>query len=57
MDKTPTELEQSHQTLEDQIAEAMINRAIDDLDIVQLKRRKLRVKDEIERLRREVNEQ
>jgi hypothetical protein len=57
MDKTPTELELSHQTLEDQIAEAMINRAIDDLEIVELKRRKLRVKDEIERLRREVNEQ
>ena len=55
--KSPTELEQSHQALEDQIAEAMINRAIDDLDIVELKRRKLLVKDEIERLRREVNEQ
>jgi hypothetical protein len=57
--KSPTELEleQSHQALEDQIARAMVDRAIDDLDIVELKRRKLRVKDEIERLRREVNEQ
>jgi hypothetical protein len=57
--KSPTEveLEQSHQALEDQIARAMVDRAIDDLDIVELKRRKLRVKDEIERLRREINEQ
>ena len=56
--KSPTELEleQSHQALEDQIARAMVDRAIDDLDIVELKRRKLRVKDEIERLRREINE-
>jgi len=51
------EFEQSHQVLEDQVARAMVDRAIDDLDIVELKRRKLRVKDEIERLSREVNEQ
>ena len=52
-----TELEQSHQALQDQIAEAMVHRAIDDLNIVELKRLKLHVKDEIERLRREINEQ
>jgi hypothetical protein len=54
--KSPTELEQSHQALEDQIARAMVDRAIDDLDIIELKCLKLRVKDEIERLSREVNE-
>ena len=57
MDKSPAELEQNHQALEDQIAEAMLHKAVDDLAIVDLKRRKLRVKDEIERLRREINEQ
>jgi hypothetical protein len=48
------DLEQSHQALEDQIAEAMLYKAVDDLEIVDLKRRKLQIKDEIERLRREV---
>jgi hypothetical protein len=51
--KSIAELEQSHQSLEDQIAEAMLHRAVDDLVIVDLKRRKLHVKEEIERLRRE----
>jgi hypothetical protein len=55
MDKSLTELKQSHQALEDQIVEAMLHKAVDDLEIVELKRRKLRVKDEIARLRREVN--
>jgi len=32
--KSLTELEQSHQALQDQIAEAMVHRAIDDLNIV-----------------------
>jgi hypothetical protein len=51
--KSIAELEQSHQSLEDQIAEATLHRAVDDLVIVDLKRRKLHVKEEIERLRRE----
>ena len=48
------ELESSHQALEDQIAEAMLHKAVDGLEIVHLKRRKLHFKEEIERLRREV---
>jgi hypothetical protein len=49
------DLEQSHQAPEDQIADAMLHKAVDDLEIVDLKRRKLQIKDEIERLRREVD--
>jgi hypothetical protein len=49
------DLEQSHQALEDQIAEAMLHKAVDDLEIVDLKRRKLQIKDENERLRRDVD--
>jgi hypothetical protein len=54
--KSLAELESSHQALEDQISEAMLHKAVDDLEIVHLKRRKLHVKEEIERLRREVGE-
>jgi len=53
--KSLTDLEQSHQALEDQIADAMLHKAVDDLEIGDLKRRKLQIKDEIERLRREVD--
>ena len=45
------ELERKHQSLEDEIAEAMTHPSSDGLKIVELKRRKLQVKDEIERLR------
>ena len=45
------ELERKHQALEDEITECLAHPAIDDLKIVELKRRKLQVKDEIERLR------
>jgi hypothetical protein len=44
------ELEQRHRALEATIAEARAHRSIDDLQIVELKRRKLLVKDEIARL-------
>jgi hypothetical protein len=54
--KSLAELESSQQALEDQISEAMLHKAVDDLEIVHLKRRKLHVKEEIERLRREVGE-
>jgi hypothetical protein len=54
--KSLAELESSHQALEDQISEAMLHKVVDDLEIVHLKRRKLHVKEEIERLRREVGE-
>ena len=49
------DLQKSHQALEDQISEAMLHKAVDALEIVDLKRRKLQIKDEIERLRREVH--
>ena len=45
------ELEKKHQALEQEINECLTHPAVDDLKIVELKRRKLQVKDEIERLR------
>jgi hypothetical protein len=45
------ELEKRHQALEDEINECLTHPAVDDLKIVELKRRKLQVKDQIERLR------
>jgi hypothetical protein len=44
------ELERRHQALENEIFEAQIHPASDDLKIAELKRRKLQVKDEIVRL-------
>ena len=45
------ELEKRHQALEHQIDEALAHPSADDLQIAELKRKKLQVKDEIERLR------
>jgi hypothetical protein len=45
------ELERRHRALEDEIAEALNHPSSDGLKIAELKRRKLQVKDEIERLR------
>ncbi len=45
------ELEKRHQALEQEINEALAHPAIDDLQIAELKRRKLQLKDEIARLR------
>ena len=45
------ELERRHRALEDEIAEALTHPSSDGLKIAELKRRKLQVKDEIERLR------
>ena len=45
------ELERKHQALEDEITECLTHPAVDNLRIVELKRRKLQVKDEIERIR------
>lgn len=45
------ELERQHKTLEHEIAEVLANSSIDDLKITELKRRKLILKDEIERVR------
>jgi hypothetical protein len=49
------ELERRHQALEQEIIEASTHPSTDDLRIVELKRRKLHVKDEITRLRVEVS--
>jgi hypothetical protein len=46
-----TELEKKHQALESEINDCLTHPAIDDLKVVELKRRKLHLKDEIERLR------
>jgi hypothetical protein len=45
------ELERQHKALESDIAEALGQTSADDLKIKELKRRKLMLKDEIERLR------
>jgi hypothetical protein len=45
------ELEQLHQDLDHEIAEAQQHHGTDDLKLVELKRRKLQMKDEIERMR------
>jgi hypothetical protein len=44
------ELERRHRALEAEIIEARAHPSIDDLQVVELKRRKLLVKDEIARL-------
>ena len=49
------ELERKHQALEDEIHEALAHPSTDDLTIAELKRRKLQVKDEIERLRHDTS--
>lgn len=46
------ELEKKHQALEAELNECLTHPATDDLKIVELKRKKLQVKDEIERLKR-----
>ncbi|KQZ02130.1 hypothetical protein ASD45_15640 [Pseudolabrys sp. Root1462] len=45
------ELEKKHRALEAQIHDCQTHPAVDDLEVVELKRKKLLVKDEIERLR------
>jgi hypothetical protein len=45
------ELNRRHQALEQQLDEARAHPSVDDLTIVELKRRKLQVKDEIARLK------
>jgi hypothetical protein len=49
------ELEKRHQALEQEISEALTHPSIDDLKLVELKRRKLYVKDEIVRLKQTVS--
>ena len=48
------ELERKHQALETELVEALAHPSTDDLKIAELKRRKLLLKDEIARLKRNV---
>jgi len=50
------ELERKHRVLENELHEALLHPSTDDLRIAELKRRKLLVKDEIERLKHTSNE-
>ena len=47
------ELERRHQTLQQEIEEALTHPSMDNLQIAELKRKKLHVKDEIARLRQD----
>jgi hypothetical protein len=47
------DLVKQHQALEDQLEEARQHPSTDDLKVVELKRRKLHLKDEIARLKNE----
>jgi len=49
------ELENRHQQLEDEIAELMSHPSVDDLEIKKLKLEKLHLKEEIERLRKQLD--
>ena len=49
------ELQRRHRALEEEITDARAHPSIDDLKIVELKRRKLLVKDEMTRLRQETS--
>ena len=50
------ELERKHKLLENELHDALVHLSTDDLQIVELKRRKLMVKDQIERLRHNSHE-
>ena len=49
------ELEKKHRALEEEINEALTHPSTDDLKVVELKRRKLKLKDEIARLRQDAS--
>ena len=48
------ELEKRHEALKEEISEALTHPSTDDLQLLELKRKKLHVKDEIARLRHDV---
>ena len=50
------ELEREHKVLENELHEALVHLSTDDMRIVELKRRKLMVKDQIERLKHTAGE-
>lgn len=45
------ELERRHAALEREIETALLHRSVDNLEVADMKRRKLRLKDEIQKLR------
>ena len=47
------ELQRRHGEIDRQIDEALLHPSVDDLEIAALKRRKLAIKDELEKLRKE----
>jgi hypothetical protein len=47
------ELEKRHEALDQQLSEALTHPSTDDLQLLELKRKKLHVKDEITRLRQD----
>jgi hypothetical protein len=49
------ELELKHRLLEAELSEMLQHPSVDDLELAQLKRRKLQVKDAIARLRQQVS--
>ena len=50
------ELERKHKILESELHDALLHLSTDDLEIAELKRRKLMVKDQIERLKHTAEE-
>jgi hypothetical protein len=51
-----SELSAKHQALEHQLDSAMQHSSIDSMEIVRIKRRKLQLKDEIQRIESEIGE-
>ncbi len=49
-----SELTAKHKALESQIEEALLHPSVDDLRIAELKRKKLRIKDEMSRIEAEI---
>lgn len=45
------ELERKHRVLEQELSDALTHPSVDDLRVIELKRRKLQLKDEISRLK------
>jgi hypothetical protein len=48
------DLERQHRALEAELADVRAHPSVDDLKVAELKRRKLQLKDEIERLRQQL---
>ena len=55
LDAHIAELSERHRTLDRKIEEELARPTVDDLRVVELKREKLRLKDELERLKHELS--